>query len=59
MSCYLTCMIGASLLGGTISSMLYSKNPKSKVLVNMLNKEQKVIYNRIVKEAHTILKELY
>ncbi len=50
MSCYLTCMIGASLLGGTISSMLYSKNPQSKVLVNMLNKEQKVIYNRIVKE---------
>ena len=50
MSCYITCMVGASLLGGTISSMIYNKNEKSKVLTNTLNAEQLEIYNKIVKE---------
>ena len=50
MSCYITCIIGASLLGGTISTMLYSKNKNSNILQDRLNPQQIVIYNKIVKE---------
>ena len=57
MSCYITCMIGASLLGGTLSSMFYSKEPRSNVLVNRLNPQQLAIYNSIVKERSRIYLE--
>ena len=52
MSCYITCMIGASLLGGSISSMLFKDDPRSKVLASKLNYKQMVIYNNIVSERN-------
>ena len=48
MSCYITCLVGASLLGGSISSMLFKNDPRSKVLASRLNPQQMVVYNNIV-----------
>ncbi len=50
MSCYITCLVGASLLGGSISSMLFKNDPRSKVLASRLNPQQMVVYNNILAE---------
>ena len=50
MSCYITCLLGAGLLGGTLSTMLFKRTDKSKELERSLEKNQIPVYRNIVKE---------
>ena len=50
MSCYITCMLAASLLGGTISTMVYNHPPE---LDKSLTTHQRNIYNQITKERQS------
>ena len=55
MSCHITCLLGFSLLGGTLAVMILGKNSdESKLFRNVLDSEQLRVYDNVVRERRNI-----
>jgi len=55
MSCHITCLVGLSLLGGTVATMLFSKNTnKARLFKNSLDSQQLRVYERVANERANI-----